>query len=129
MSRAGVPLLAIVALMICNLIAGCGVPQGDPQLMQNTRVQLMDWHISGFWVINCPVAWIRVTNYNQVPIKDIIVQYNTMDTAGNPLDQGTYTMEGAVAPGQTKNFIELYLGLTSLYTDRLSIKLLSVQRE
>ena len=70
-----------------------------------------------------------MTNYNQVTIKDVVVQYSSFDEAGNPLDQGTFTIEGTVAPGQTKNFIELYLGLVSLYTERLSIKLLSVQRE
>jgi len=97
--------------------------------MSGTRAQLMDWHISGFWVINCPVAWIRVTNLNQVPIKEITVRYDTYDAAGNPLDHGTYTLDGTVVPGQTKNFIEQYLGLVSLYTERLSVTLVSVKRD
>lgn len=89
---------------------------------------LMDWHVSGLWVINCPVAWIKVTNYNNVPIHDITLQYNTYDSNGKPLDQGTFTIEGTVYPMESKNFIELYLGLVDLHSDRLSINLLSVKR-
>ncbi len=120
--------LAGLVVAACAVAAGCGLPEGDAQLAANTRVQLVDWHVAGFWVINCPVAWIRVTNYNPVPIKDIVVRYSTYDGAGHPLDQGDYTIDGSVAPGQTKNFIELYLGLVSLYSDRLSVSLRSVSR-
>jgi len=92
----------------------------------------MDWHISGFWVINSPVAWIRVYNYNDVPIKEVTIQYNTFDEANNPLDQGTYTIDETILPSQYRQYtdcIEKYLGLVSLYTERMSIKLISVQRE
>ena len=92
----------------------------------------MDWHISGFWVINCPVAWLRVTNYNTVPIKDVTVEYTTYDAEGHKLDHGTYlidyTTDHPVGPHDSKNFIELYLGLVDLYSSRLSVKLLSVSR-
>ena len=110
-------------------LSACEIaPSGDEQATRYTRADLMDWHISGLWVINSPVAWIRVTNYNLVPIKEITVQYDTYDSAGKHLDTGTFTIEGQVPPQQSKNFIELYLGLVDLYSERLSIKLLSVKR-
>lgn len=115
-----------LAVAGCVLLHGCGVPAGDPQLTRNTALELVDWHITGLWVINCPVAWVRVTNYNAVPIKDVTFQYNTYNVDGRPLDQGTFTIEGEVPAGVTKNFIELYLGLVDLHSDKLSIKLLSV---
>lgn len=114
-------------LSSCSLLTSC-THSGEPELTARTQIFLMDWHISGLWVINCPVAWIKVANYNTVPIKEITLQYNTYDAHGRPLDQGTFTIEGTVGPMQTKNFIELYLGLVDLYSERLSIKLLSVHR-
>jgi hypothetical protein len=36
-------------------------------LLRKTYVQLVDWHISGFWVVNKPVAGIRLANYNPDP--------------------------------------------------------------
>lgn len=110
-------------------MSGCGPSRGgDPQLLQNTRMDLMDWHITGFWVINCPVAWVKVTNFNSVPIKDLVLQYNTYDAVGNPLDEGTCDIiDGTVPAGEYRNFIELYLGLVSLYSERLSVKLVSVK--
>ncbi|MBI4534100.1 MAG: hypothetical protein HY711_09140 [Candidatus Melainabacteria bacterium] len=95
-------------------------------MTQNTQLDLVDWHITGLWIINCPVAWVKVTNNSAVPIKDVTFQYNTYDESGQQLDEGTFTIEGDVPPGTNKNFIELYLGLVSLYSEKLSIKLLSV---
>lgn len=118
--------LLSLCLVACALMTGCGAHRFDAQLAANTQVVLIDWHITGFWVINCPVAWVKVTNNNHVPIKDLVLQYNTFDAVGNPLDEGTFDLEGTIHPGETKNFIELYLGLVSLYSDRLSIKLISV---
>ena len=118
--------LLLLAAVACLLFGGCSTIGGDPQLTQNTVFELIDWHIAGLWVINCPVAWVRVTNRNSVPIKDITFQYNTYNAEGHALDQGTFTIEGEVAPGATKNFIELYLGLVDLHSDKLSVKLLSV---
>ena len=97
-------------------------------LTRNTTVELVDWHVSGLWVINAPVAWIRVHNYNNVPIHEITFEYDTFDNTGKHLNQGTFTIEGTVPPGTTKNFIELYLGIVDLYSDRLSVKLLSVKQ-
>lgn len=100
----------------------------DQAIANGTTVSLMDWHISGLWVINCPVAWIRVTNRNPVPIKNINFEYRTYTTDGKPLDTGTYEIDGTVPAQSTRNFIELYLGLVALETERLSIRLLSVKR-
>jgi hypothetical protein len=117
----------ITFISLCLLLNSCELsPNFDGGLTANTRCELIDWHITGLWVINCPVAWIRVTNYNNQAIKDITFQYNTYDANGRPLDEGTFTIEGTVPPGQVKNFIELYLGLVDLYSERLSIKLISV---
>lgn len=121
--------LAVLSCLIfaCVLLGGCGSgEQGDPELTRRTTCQLVDWHISGLMIINAPVAWLRVTNYNSVPIKDVTVQYNTYDTEGHPLSEGTYTIEGVVQPGTMKNFIELYLGIVDLHSERLTVKLLSV---
>src|SRR5271170_8438389 len=96
--------ILLVALAFCAFLTGCGAPAGDSQLAANTRVQLMDWHISGFWVINSPVAWIRVYNYNDVPIKEVTIQYNTFDEANNPLDQGTYTIDETILPSQYRQY-------------------------
>jgi len=106
--------------------SSCSTEVGDKGLTERTYVELVDWHISGLWVINCPVAWVRVKNYNSVPITNIKFQYNTYDGEGNPLDQDTYILEESVPPGGVRNFIELYLGLVSLHSEKLSIKLLSV---
>ena len=122
--------LLFAALFLTFSLSSCGVaPAGDPELNKRTYLELVDWHISGFWVINSPVAWVRVANYNQVPITDITLQYNTFDADGKPLDEGTFTVPDGqvVAPGATHNFIELYLGFVSLHTEKLSIKLLSVR--
>ncbi len=72
---------------------------------------------------------MRVSNYNQVPIKNIVIEYTTYDAVGNQLDRDKYTIDGNVGPGQTKNFIELYFGLVNLYTEQMSIKLISAQRD
>ncbi len=109
-------------------LAGCGeAMSGDAALTNQTYFELVDWHISGFWVINCPVAWVRIKNFNSVPIKEITFQYNTYDYDGTPLDQGTYTIEGSVPAASVKNFPELYVGLVNLHSDKLSCKLLSVK--
>ena len=99
---------------------------GDPELTKNTHIELVDWHVSGFWVINCPVAWIRVVNYNHVPIKDVEFKYITYDAAGQKLNEGVYTIEGTVPAQGLKNFIEQYIGLVDLQTQSLSIELKSV---
>lgn len=120
-------LLALVVLCLCSgAFSGCTSELGNAKLTKNTYLELVDWHISGLWIINCPVAWIRVTNYNAVPIKNIIFQYNTYDSDGRPLNQGTHTIEESVEPGKMGSFIELYLGLVDLESDKLSVKLLSV---
>jgi hypothetical protein len=108
------------------VLNGCATESGDVALTKKVIFELVDWHISGFWVINCPVAWVRIANYNNVPIKDITFEYDTFDVDGKPLDKGTYTLEGEVEPGAVKNFIEQYLGLVSLPSDKLSVKLISV---
>jgi hypothetical protein len=101
----------------------------DVELAKHTNLELVDWHISGLWVINSPVAWIRVTNYNNVPIHEITFEYKAANLDGQELSRGTYTIEGTVQPnGTTKNFIEQYLGLVDLYTEKLSVKLISVKK-
>lgn len=129
--RYRIALTAIVLFFAISIsttfLQGCAPAlTGDANLTSHANLELVDWHISGLWIINCPVAWVRVANYNQVPIHDIVLQYNTYDYEGKPLDEGTFTIEESVAPGTTRNFIELYLGLVSLHSDKLSIKLLSV---
>lgn len=119
----------VLAMLVALFVSGCGgALGGDADLTSHTYFELVDWHVSGLWVINCPVAWVRVRNYNSVPIKEITFQYNTFDFDGTPLDQGTYTLDDGVRANSVQNFFELYLGLVNLHTDKLSVKLLSVKR-
>lgn len=111
------------------MLSGCSTEEGNRELTQNTHFELVDWHISGLWVINCPVCWVRVANFNAVPIKNITFQYNTYNFENVPLDEGTYTIEESVPPGAVRNFIELYVGLVHLESEKLSCKLLSVSPE
>ena len=120
-----------IALALCSLftLTSCnGVLGGDEELTRKTYFELVDWHISGLWVINCPVCWVRVANYNDVPIKSITFQYNTFDEDNNPLDQGTYTIDQTVRARGIGNFAELYVGFVNLHCERLAVKLLSVKR-
>ncbi len=116
----------LLFIPICLLTACIPGETGDNDLTKNTYAQLVDWHVTGFWVINCPVAWIRITNYNHVPIKDIQLQYCTYDYYGQKLNEGHYTIEYTVPPHSVKNFAELYLGLVDLHSEKLSVKLESV---
>jgi len=90
---------------------------------------LVDWHISGLGIINSPVAWVRITNYNTVPIEDIVLSYATYDYDGKQLNEGTCPIiDGKVPAGQAKDFIELYLGLVDINSEQLSVQLQSVKR-
>lgn len=115
-------------MVLALSLFGCEIHSPDQErLTANTKIVLMDWHVAGFWVINSPVAWIRVSNYNNVPIKEITFQYQTFTEDGRLLNKGTFTIEGTVPPQSMKNFIELYLGIVDLYSQRLDVKLLSVK--
>jgi uncharacterized protein YcfL len=129
MVRTGIlirPFLLTVSLIVCMFLSACGGNHGNPELTRNTTIELVDWHITGLWVINCPVAWVRVTNYNSVPIKDVTFKYYVYDENGVKKNEGDFTCEGVVMPNTKKNFIELYLGVTDLHSDRLMLKLVSV---
>jgi hypothetical protein len=116
-------LIALTLLVV--VVTACGGGEtSDTVLMRNTYSELVDWHISGLWVVNCPVAWVRIANYNNVPIKDIQITYKTYDYEGKQLN--TTTLEGEVAPGNVKNFIEQYLGLVDLRSEKLSVQVVGV---
>ncbi|MBZ0294613.1 MAG: hypothetical protein K8L99_18760, partial [Anaerolineae bacterium] len=66
---------------------------GNKELAKNIHLELVDWHIVGLWVINCPVCWIRVNNYNNVPIKNVCFRYKTFGYDGELLTVGTYTID------------------------------------
>lgn len=68
-----------------------------------------------------------MVNYNRVPIKEVEFKYITYDYLGNKLNEGSYTIEGSVDAGSMKNFIELYVGLVDVHSERLNIQLHSVQ--
>ena len=125
---------ALLTLMsVVTITTGCGpVEPNDAELTKNVKLELVDWHISGLMVINSPVAWVRVSNYNPVSIKDITFEYDTFDAEGLPLDKGIFTIQDSVYhtvyPGEVRDFIELYLGLVNVRTEALRVKLLSVKR-
>ena len=105
----------------------------SPELAKKVYVELVDWHIVGLWVINCPCCWIRVVNYNNVPVKNIRIRYKTYGYNGELLTNHTYTLErdkpeGVVGPGAAKNFIEQYIGQCDLESDVLSVELESVEQ-
>ena len=126
-------LLFVFALRFANTHAVVDTGS-DSALTAQTTATLMDWHISGLWVINSPVAWVRINNNSPYPIKEITFEYRTYSADGKPLDVGTYTIEdhrgksAVVGPHSAGNFIELYLGVVNLESERLTIKLLSVKR-
>lgn len=125
----GLIALVFAFLSLTSLLSGCaGEIGGDPNLSRNVYVELVDWHIAGLWVINCPVAWFRVANYNNVPVKDIKLKYATYDFDGKLLNQGDYTIDGTVPPGTVRNFIEQYLGLVEVQTDKMMVRFVSVKR-
>src|SRR5580658_1563467 len=93
-------IIAGLCLGIAGTLFGCQTETFDnPGLMKSTYFELVDWHISGLWVINSPVAWVRITNYNTVPIKDIVLKYSTYDEEGHLLNEGDYVIEETVPPG------------------------------
>ncbi len=120
--------MSLTALLTVAFMMGCGAPPGDMALTKNTYLEMVDWHVTGFWVINAPVVWVRVANYNNVPIKEITFEYDTYDYENKHLTHDVYTIpDSSVAPGAMKNFIEQYLGLVDLNSQKLSVKLVSVQ--
>ncbi len=122
-------LLRPLILLAFLFLSGCSQESdSDPDLTKHVRVQLVDWHVAGLWVINAPVAWIRVTNYNYEPIENILIKYETFDSEGNRLNTADYLIEEEVKPNQSKNFIEQYMGLIDLYSQKLKVSLVSVSR-
>ncbi|MBY0357945.1 MAG: hypothetical protein K2W82_08075 [Candidatus Obscuribacterales bacterium] len=120
----------LIAFGASFLLSSCAeLDLNSAELTRNTTIELVDWHVVGLWVINSPVAWVRVTNYNNVPLHDITFEYDTYDLNGKFLNKGEYTIEGTVQPHSSKNFAELYVGLVDLYSERLSIKLLRVKEK
>jgi hypothetical protein len=102
---------------------------GSKELARNVYVELVDWHVSGLWIFNTPICWIRVVNYNNVPVKDVRVRFKTFGYNGEQLSNGTYTMEGSVGPRSVKNFVEQTVGLCDIESDMLSIELDAVEKE
>jgi hypothetical protein len=104
----------------------------DPELSKNVRIELVDWHVSGLWVINSPVCWFKVYNYNQKAVTDITIAYETFDFEGNALDKGTYTLLDAGEPtvvqaNSPKSCVEQYIGIVSLESDKLNCVLKGVR--
>lgn len=117
-------------LFAVTLFGGCGTENiEEPTLSSHTRLELIDWHISGLAIINSPVAWVRIWNMNTVPIGDIVLKYTTYDYEGHQLNEGTYTLDDKVIPpGQRRDYIELYLGLVDINSEQLTVQIQSVHR-
>jgi len=119
---------AITLVLTTTGLSGCGTESGDEALTKKVYMELVDWHVAGLWIINSPVAWVRVMNYNKVPVKEITFEYFTYDFQGKLLNRGTYTVpDGVVPAGGMKNFIELYLGCVDLNSQQLQVRLSSVR--
>ena len=131
-ARLFLPVLALLVILPLTTTACTPELLLDPELSKNVRVELLDWHVSGLWVINSPVCWFKVENYNNVPITDITISYETFDFEGKSLDKGTYTLLDAGEPyvvqaNSPKNCVEQYIGIVSLESDKLSCKLKGVR--
>jgi hypothetical protein len=122
-------LLTASALSIMALLAGCSEQHPEVNgLLRNTYCELVDWHsTSAFGLVSCPIAWFRVGNYNPIPIKNIKVRYQTYDREAHLVSEGDYVIDESVPPGTARNFTEQYLGLVSTHSDKLAIKLVSVE--
>lgn len=127
--------LLLVIYIGFKMFVGTFHGPGDPELTKNVHIELVDWHIVGLWVINSPCCWIRVANYNNVPVKNVTIKYKTFGYKGEQLSEGTYTLSSAtpadavVKAGSVKNFIEQYIGLVDLESDMLMVELVSVERQ
>ena len=122
--------LIVVLSVVATSLSGCSVQVlGDDQLARNVYVELVDWHISGLWIINSPVCWIRAVNYNNVPVKDVRIRFKTFGYNGEVLSSGTYTLEGTIGPGGVKNYMEQSIGVVDLESDMLSIETDTVQKD
>lgn len=125
-----VSVMAATLLFCATFTTSCSTPTvGNAELARNVYVELVDWHVSGLWIFNTPICWIRVVNYNDVPVKDVRVRFKTFGYNGELLSNGTYTMEGTIGPRSVKNFVEQTVGLVDLESDMLSIELDAVQEE
>jgi hypothetical protein len=98
-------------------------------LKRNTYAELVDWHTSGPLLFRCPVVWLRVRNYNSVPIKELVFHYTLFDQDDKPVDQGNHTITEEIAPGEVKNFFEEYLWFTDFNSNKLGINLTNVKAE
>ncbi len=129
-SRIG-PVLATLMFLVSSLmLSGCTERKlASFELSKNVHVELIDWHIAGLWIINCPVCWVRVSNYNNVPVKEVCIRFRTFGYDGKVLSEGTYTMEGTVGPVSVKNFMEQTVGVVDIESDMLSVDLVSVEPE
>jgi len=132
LARLLLPIVAVCLILPLTTTACTPELMLDPELTKNVRVELLDWHVSGLWVINSPVCWFKVYNYNNVPITDITVTYQTFDFDGKVLDKGTYTLLDAGEPAvvqanSPKNCVEQYVGIVSLESDKLSTALKGVR--
>lgn len=122
----------LLSLVLTVCLAACTDIHTKPsqdRYTKNVQIQLIDWHIIGLWYLNCPSAWICVTNLNNVPIKNISIRYKTYGYKREVLDTGVCTIEQKVDAGATKNFTEQALGLVHLESDMLSIELLKVEKD
>lgn len=126
----------VIKVLLSLLLAGCltacsnvDTKPSTDRYTRNVEIRLEDWHIIGLWVLNCPSAWIRVVNKNNVPIKNITIRYKTYGYKREVLDTGICTIEQRVEAGCTKNFTEQALGLVNLESDMLSVELIKVEKD
>lgn len=121
-------LTVIFSTVVVSFLSSCGAHTvGSIELAKNVYVELVDWHISGLWIFNCPVCWVRVVNYNNVPIKEVRIRFKTFGYNGQELSSGTYTMEGTIGARSVKNFVEQTVGVVDLESDMISIELDAVE--
>jgi len=112
--RTGILLCAVSALVL----SACGIqPSVKSPLLQKTALELVDW--------NCPVLWVRIANYNGVPVTNARIAYEAR--ADGLERKGSFTIKEVIPADAVRNFVNIRLGAVNPEYEKISLKLLEVQ--
>lgn len=96
-------------------------------LRKNTFVRIVDWNSDWFLFLCWPSIWLKVRNYNSLPIKNVTIRYRTYNDEGKLLNEGTHVLAGEIKPGESKNFFSQSPGLIDFASSKLSVDLVNVK--
>jgi len=100
------------------LMAACNIqPSRQSPILQRTVLELVDW--------NRPVLWVRIANYNLVPVTNAQIVYEAH--ADGQESKGTFTIKEAIPAGAVRNFVNIRLATVSPQSEKISLKLIDVE--